>query len=214
MNGTLKSTTVALLFTAMSLAAPAGAQTYTPAPSPEATSTVPSDNGTPVVPMHTMMPSGATKAPAPKGKIKQLKTGTLTFSQVAYAMTHQAAEIKQVKAMKKVDFNNVRVVKLSSAFKLRLHLHVDTGAQTLAYDPFFVTDAMVAQTNGSNSPIANLQYVLANINVSNALNNILNGSNIGVNVSLADVLNGNKIGLSQVLGVYVNSFGIINTIIK
>ncbi len=140
----------------------------------------------------------------------------MSFAQVAYALTHQASEIKQVRAMKKVSFDNVRVIKLSSAFKTRLHIHVDSGEQMVAMsDPFALQDAMtIAQTNGSNSPIANLQNVLANINVSNALNNVLNGSNVGVNVSLADVLNANKIGIGQVLGVYVHGFSFINTIIK
>jgi hypothetical protein len=71
-------------------------------------------------------------------------------------------------------------------------------------------------SNGSNSPIAVLQYVLANINVSNALNNVsvLNNSNVNVGVSLQDVLNGNKISIGQVAGIFVNGLGIITTITK
>lgn len=188
--------------------------------------TTPSATATPE-PAMTMAPAPAatpeaTAAPATTtapvkahGKIKKLQTGSLSFSQMSYGLTHPVQELQALRKIKKVDFNNIRVVKVSPLMKARLRLHADADAQTVALDSIFqVQDAMIAQTNGSNSPIANLQYVLANINVSNALNNILNGSNVGVNVSLADVLNGNKIGISQVLGVYVHGFSIINTIIK
>lgn len=174
-------------------------------------------------PVMTMAPAptsapAATTAPEPvnaKGKIKKLQTGTLPFSQMSYGITHPVQELQALRKIKKIDFNNIRVVKVSPLMKARLRLHADSGGQTVALDSVFqVQDAMIAQTNGSNSPIANLQYVLANINVSNALNNILNGSSVAANVSLADVLNGNKIGIGQVLGVYVHGFSIINTIIK
>lgn len=174
-------------------------------------------------PVMTMAPAptsapAATTAPEPvnaKGKIKKLQTGTLPFSQMSYGITHPVQELQALRKIKKIDFNNIRVVKVSPLMKARLRLHADADTQTVALDSVFqVQDAMIAQTNGSNSPIANLQYVLANINVSNALNNILNGSSVAANVSLADVLNGNKIGIGQVLGVYVHGFSIINTIIK
>lgn len=180
-------------------------------------------------PVMTMAPApstapAATSAPAPttapepgkaKGKIKKLQMGTLPFSQLSYGITHPVQELQALRKIKKIDFNNIRIVKVSPLMKARLRLHADADAQTVALDSVFqVQDAMIAQTNGSNSPIANLQYVLANINVSNALNNILNGSSVTANVSLADVLNGNKIGIGQVLGVYVHGFSIINTIIK
>jgi uncharacterized protein YfaQ (DUF2300 family) len=216
MKNTLKlsaltlGTLLALGTTALAQTAPAAtvspepAMTMAPAPSaaPETTA----------APAATTAPAASVKA---HGKIKKLQTGSLPFSQMSYGITHPVQEIQALRKIKKIDFNNIRIVKVSPLLKARLRLHADTDAQTVALDSVFqVQDAMIAQTNGSNSPIANLQYVLANINVSNALNNILNGSNVGVNVSLADVLNGNKIGISQVLGVYVHGFSIINTIIK
>jgi hypothetical protein len=64
-----------------------------------------------------------------------------------------------------------------------------------------------AQTSGLGSFL----NIFANINVQDALNNTLNSNN--VNLSLTDVLNGNNIATGQVVGVFVNSGGVITTIV-
>ena len=173
-------------------------------------------------PMHSL------STPSPKPQYKKLKTATLSTSQLTYALTHQVSEAKQLTRMKKINFDNLRIVKLSGP-KLnllqRLHIRVDSGEQTLAYDPFLVADTqqVIAQatsapplptTNGNNSPIQYLRDVLANINVSNALNNLLNNSTVSATVSLSNVLNNNKIAIGQVVGIYIGGGGLINTIIK
>lgn len=200
-----------LLGAVLAVSAPAFAQS-SPAPvaSPEPAMTMAP------APVETSAPV-QTSAPQekPHPKIKTLKRGSLSLSQMTYGLTHPAQELKALRQIKKISFDNIRVVKVNPLLRARLHLRAQDDVQTLALDNVFaLQDAMLAQTNGSNSPIANLQNVLANINVSNALNNILNGSTVNVGVSLADVLNGNKIAISQVLGVYVNGFSFINTIVK
>lgn len=200
-----------LLGAVLAASAPALAQT-SPAPvaSPEPAMTMAP------APVETSAPT-QTSAPQeqPHPKIKTLKRGSLSLSQMTYGLTHPAQELKALRQIKKISFDNIRIVKVNPLLRTRLHLRAQDDVQMLALDNVFaLQDAMLAQTNGSNSPIANLQNVLANINVSNALNNILNGSTVNVGVSLADVLNGNKIAISQVLGVYVNGFSFINTIVK
>lgn len=186
--------------TAPSTTAPA--ETMAPAPSPAATT----------------KPKPSSNPGQQKGKIKKLKEGTLSYSQVTYAISHPLQEAKQLGKLHTVNFNNIRVVRLS---KLGIKgLHAMNLELTIA-DESFGTPVQVAQTtpnlpttNGNNSPIQYLRDVLANINVSNALNNLLNNSNVNVNVSLSDVLNNNKIAIGQVVGVYVGGGGLINTIVK
>lgn len=208
--------------------APAGAQTATPAanatyaPAPAATPLLTPTNN----PEPTAKPE-ATTVPAKKLQVKHLKTATLPTRQIAYALTHQLSEAKQLAHMKTIDFDHLRVVRLNGATKgglLRLfHLRVDSGERTelLAAAPFALADATIAQatpapsiTNGDNSPLQFLHNVLANINVSNALNNLLNNSTVSANVSLQNVLNNNKIAIGQVVGIYIGGGGFINTIIK
>jgi hypothetical protein len=154
------------------------------------------------------------------GQIKQIKSGSLSLPQVSYAITHPLQEAKQLKSMKTIDFNKLRVYKLPSSLKGALKLSdADTQAAALAV---LGTGVQIAQTtglpttNGNNSPIQYLRDVLANINVSNALNNlnVLNGSNVNVNVALSNVLNNNKISIGQVVGLYIGGGGIITTITK
>lgn len=203
---------------AQSYPSPAPAQTFDPAPaaSPLLTPTA--------MPDTTAKPA-ASPAPQAKAKIKALKTATLPTSQVAYALTHQLSQARQLSHMKTINFDNIRVVRLSTTVKSGLlhlfHLRVDAGVQTLAAEPFMVADAMIAQatpappvTNGNNSPLQFLHNVLANINVSNALNNLLNNSTVSANVSLQNVLNNNKIAIGQVVGIYIGGAGLINTIVK
>lgn len=148
------------------------------------------------------------------GQIKQLKSGSLALTDLRYALTHPLQEANKVRGMKSVSFDKLRVYRLSSGLKSMLKVGaLDRDTAILAeLSPVYE----VAQTNGSNSPIAYLQYVLANINVSNALNNVsvLNNSNVNVGVTLQDVLNNNKISIGQVAGIFVNGLGIITTITK
>jgi hypothetical protein len=156
-----------------------------------------------------------------KGKIKPIKTGSLTRSQVLYGLTHQVQAAKQLAKMKTINFDNLRVYKLPSSLKSMVKVSdADAQAITLALlgDGVQVaqTSPALPTTNGNNSPIQYLRDVLANINVSNALNNlnVLNNSNVNVNVALSNVLNNNKISIGQVVGLYIGGGGIITTITK
>jgi hypothetical protein len=192
----------------------------TPAPS---TTSQPSSNATPA-------PSGdATSAPSRSAggqrttggnaKVKPIKNGALTRSQVVYGLTHQIQAAKQLAKMKTINFDNLRVYKLPSSLKSMVKLSdAETRAITTA---LLGSGVLVAQTtpnlpstNGNNSPIQYLRDVLANINVSNALNNlnVLNNSNVNVNLALSNVLNNNKISIGQVVGLYIGGGGIITTI--
>jgi len=148
------------------------------------------------------------------GQIKKIQSGTLSTSDLRYALLHPTVEIGKLRKVKTVSFDKLRVYKLSSGLKSMLK--VGDANDELPFLAELGPSFEVAQTNGSNSPIAMLQYVLANINVSNALNNVsvLNNSNVNVGVSLADVLNGNKISIGQVAGIFVNGLGVITTITK
>jgi hypothetical protein len=206
-----------------------------PAPSPGAGGpTGGSMSGTPVTPKPETSPSssGGTSSGAGEvhrgvgsgtssgnkgrhlGQIKHLPNGSLSVSDLRYALTHPLQEANKVRSMKSVSFDKLRVYRLSSSLKTLLKVGaLDRDTAILAeLSPAYE----VAQTNGSNSPIAYLQYVLANINVSNALNNVsvLNNSNVNVGVTLQDVLNDNKISIGQVAGIFVNGLGIITTITK
>ena len=138
-----------------------------------------------------------------------------------YGVTHQVAAAKQLLKMKTINFDNLRVYKVPTSLKSVLKVS-DAESQAIAL-AMLGTGTQVAQTtpsmpssNGNNSPIQYLRDVLANINVSNALNNlnVLNGSNVNVNVALSNVLNNNKISIGQVVGLYIGGGGIITTITK
>jgi hypothetical protein len=155
------------------------------------------------------------------GQIKKLQSGTLSRSQVLYGVTHQVQAAKQLLKMKTVNFNNLRVYKLPTS--LQSVLKVSALDQQAIAVAMLGNGIQVAQTtpalptsNGNNSPIQYLRDVLANINVSNALNNlnVLNNSNVNVNVALSNVLNNNKITIGQVVGLYIGGGGIITTITK
>ena len=155
------------------------------------------------------------------GQIKKIKSGSLSLTQVRYALTHPVQEAKQLKSMKSVSFDNLRVYRLPTSLKGVLHVsEADTQAVALAVLGGGVqlaqTTPALPTTNGNNSPIQYLRDVLANINVSNALNNlnVLNNSNVNVNVALQNVLNNNKISIGQVVGLYIGGGGIITTITK
>ncbi len=230
--------------------AAAPAQTMQPsvvpmtAPTPPPVTTGPAMSSMQPTPQTSSMPASpstsapASAAPAPSGasngstgnggvgngknlgQIKKLQSGTLSSTDLRYALTHPLVEVNKVRHMKTVSFDKLRVYRLSSGLKSMLKIgDLDTETAVLAV---LGPGVLVAQTsgtpssNGSNSPIAVLQYVLANINVSNALNNVnvLNNSTVNVGVTLQDVLNGNKISIGQVAGIFVNGLGIITTITK
>lgn len=163
----------------------------------------------------TALPAAAqTAAPSPQataapqnhgkhvGQVKKLRSGSLTPAQVRYALTHRSQEIGKLRNMHSVSFDHLRVYRAPAGLLKNIH----AGVAAVAYDPFRMTDA-VAQTSGLGSFL----NIFANINVQDALNNTLNGNN--VNLSLTDVLNGNNIAIGQVVGVYVDSAGVITTII-
>ncbi|HEY4440024.1 MAG TPA: hypothetical protein VGN14_06185 [Candidatus Elarobacter sp.] len=151
-------------------------------------------------------------------KVKAIKSGSLTPSQVVYGMTHQLQAAKQIAQMKTINFNNLRVYRLPTSLKSRFKLS-DADRERIAEAMFggvliAQTTPALPSTNGNNSPIQYLRDVLANINVSNALNNlnVLNNSNVNLNVALSNVLNNNKISIGQVVGLYIGGGGIITTI--
>ena len=152
------------------------------------------------------------------GQIKKIPNGTLSLANVRYGITHPVQEAAKLRGMKSISFSKLRVYRLSSSLKSMLKVgdaNADIPVLAVLGPPTLVAQTTPG-TNGSNSPIAVLQYVLANINVSNALNNVnvLNGANVNVGVSLQDVLNGNKISIGQVAGIFVDGLGIITTITK
>ena len=217
------------------------AQSASPEPSPMTAPTPSYGTPAPVAtaapstpaPVMTMAPApapnptkaGSTSGTAPKtnhgkhlGQIKKIPNGTLSTSDLRYGLTHPLQEANKVRKMKTVSFDKLRVYKLSGHLKslLKVGDNSDIPALAVLGPGTLIAQTSLPGTNGSNSPIAYLQYVLANINVSNALNNVsvLNNSTVNVGVSLADVLNGNKISIGQVAGIFVNGLGIITTITK
>ena len=196
-----------------------GPATMVPAPSTQAPTSTPASSS-------TSAPSGGTGSSSGNngnhnGQVKKIKDGSLTRSQVLYGVTHQVQAAKQLLKMKTVNFDNLRVYRLPASLKAAVKVSdADTQAITLAMLGNGIEVAQTTPTlpssNGNNSPIQYLRDVLANINVSNALNNlnVLNNSNVNVNVALSNVLNNNKISIGQVVGLYIGGGGIITTITK
>lgn len=183
-------------------ATPVWAQT-TPAPSPQA----------------TIAPSPAateTPRPAPTnrgkhlGQVKKIAAGNLSFAQVTYALVHMPQEINSLRKIKKVKFANLRVQRVPTTLK-RLIRTSQIQTSAVAYEPVTLNDAL-AQTPAPSGLLGSLLNIIANINISDALNNALNGNT--VNLSLSNVLNGNKIAIGQVVGVYVGGADIITTLLR
>jgi hypothetical protein len=203
----------------------------TPAAMPSSTVTAVPEPSASAAPVKTMAPApspaatksgttgGGNSITKPKPQYKHIPNGSLSTSDLRYGLTHPVQEANKVRKMKTISFDKLRVYKLSGGLKSLLKVGDNSDIPALAV---LGPGTLIAQTsglegaNGSNSPIAYLQYVLANINVSNALNNVsvLNNANVNVGVSLQDVLNGNKISIGQVAGIFVNGLGIITTITK
>jgi hypothetical protein len=207
---------------------PASTMTSAPAPAPTtmsepsaAPSSAPAPSATPA-PKATTSTSPATRGtggtPNKLANVKKIPNGSLSLPDLRYGLTHPLQEADKIRHMKSVSFDKLRVYRLSSGLKSMFKVgdaNSDIPVLAVLGPPTLIAQTTPA-TNGNNSPIAVLQYVLANINVSNALNNvnILNNSNVNVGVSLQDVLNGNKISIGQVAGIFVNGLGIITTITK
>ena len=185
-------TAVALIFV---LGTQAAAQT-TPYPSPQA-SIAPAPTAEPTT-MQTATPKS--NRGLHLGQLKKLLRGTLSTADLRYAVTHQSIELAKVKAMKRVSFAKIRILHLTPA-QLQ---EVKAWKSHQAFEPFQMNDTLAQTSN----PFLN---IFANVVVTNALNNILNNNN--VNVSLNDILNYNNIGIGSVVGVFVNSLGIITTIV-
>ena len=218
---------------ALSLVLPGAAVAQTSAPMPAGTGSpaTPAPMTSPATGVMTMSPAPpATSYPAPavtsqptggEPKIKPLKTASLSRAQLLYGLTHQVQAAKQLAQMKTINFDNLRVYKIPTNLQSVLKVSdADTQAIALAVIgngvPVAQASPGLPASNGNNSPIQYLHNVLANINVSNALNNlnVLNNSNVNVNVALSNVLNNNKISIGQVVGLYIGGGGIITTITK
>jgi hypothetical protein len=205
----------------MSSPAPAPTTMSEPSSAPSTTApsmTAPTSTPAPKATMSTNG-NGGTMSKADKlAHVKKIPAGSMSTSDLRYALTHPLQEANKVRTMKSISFSKLRVYRLSSGLKSLLKVG-DANADIPALavlGPGTLVAQTTGGTNGNNSPIAYLQYVLANINVSNALNNVnvLNNANVNVGVTLQDVLNGNKISIGQVAGIFVNGLGIITTITK
>jgi hypothetical protein len=197
--------------------------TLSPAPPSAVPSAAPAPSAAPSASPATRTAPGTRSMDTGNGKhlgqVKKIPNGSLSFNDLRYGLTHPVQEANQLRKMKSVSFDKLRVYRLSSALKSTLKVsdaNSDIPVLAVLGPAIYVAQTGTPSANGNNSPIAVLQYVLANINVSNALNNvnILNNSNVNVGVSLQDVLNGNKISIGQVAGIFVNGLGIITTITK
>jgi len=185
---------------AQSTPVPSPLMTVAPSPAPTAKSTE----------------TPATPKPNPGkhlGQYKKIATGNLSLGQMTYALTHLPQEIAAARKIHKVKFSNLRVQHVPTSLK-RL-IHTSFAGQLVAYEPVTLDDAL-AQTPtpapSSGGLLGGLLNIIANINISDALNNALNGNT--VSVSLSNVLNGNKIAIGQVVGLYIGGGGIITTILK
>ena len=221
---------VAPAFAAAQTAPPSAAPMTAPTPPP--TTTMPATPAPVSEPTNAPVTAPSAATPAPKAtmstnpnakklaNVKKIPNGSLSTTDLRYGLTHPLQEANKVRQLRSVSFDKLRVYRLSSGLKSMLKVG-DANADipvlaVLGPGTLIAQTSGLPGTNGSNSPIAYLQYVLANINVSNALNNVnvLNNSNVNVGVSLQDVLNGNKISIGSVAGIFVNSLGIITTITK
>ena len=143
-----------------------------------------------------------------KKYLKHPKSASLTDAQVDYAMTHQSEAAVKLAAMKTVSFTKLGVYHLSAAQKSKYKVALARPLQVAELN----SDFLLAQTGGT--VLNQLHNVLANVNVSDALNNVLNNSNVNVNanVSLQDVLNNVNVGVGQVVGIYIGTGGSVTTI--
>ena len=112
--------------------------------------------------------------------------------------------------MKTINFDKLRIARLRNS--ARAKNSADPGRASLA-----TTNSYIAvQPIAGAPPPSVVQFVVANLNVHNALNNInvLNNSNVNVSVTLADVLNANGFPMGRVAGVDVSRGGVVTVIVR
>ncbi|MDP9105192.1 MAG: hypothetical protein M3N49_04580 [Candidatus Eremiobacteraeota bacterium] len=161
-----------------------------------------------------------------KGALKHLKIVSLPASQLRYALSHQRAVADQLKGMKTIDISKLQIVRLSGGTTSGTGSTSGAGSTTQSGSgQMSGSSAGTTQSGSSNSPsggpavntgaggtvlnnsqIQYLHNVLANINVSDSLNN--------VTVSLSNVLNNNNISIGQLIGVYLGPGGNVTAIAK
>jgi hypothetical protein len=145
-----------------------------------------------------------------RGALKHLKIVTLPQSELREALSDQKAVADKLKAMKTIDISKLQIAHVGSAT-------TQSGSGQMSGSSAGTTQSgssnspsggnVTTGTGGlslNNSQIQYLHNVLANINVSDALNN--------VTVSLSNVLNNNNISIGQVLGIYLGPGGSVTAI--
>lgn len=149
------------------------------------------------------------------GHYRQLQTGYLSDSQIAYAIHNRNSELAQVRSLRSIDYSRVRIVRLTAAQKARLGIGALPNT-TVALEPFAMGDGQAIQTaqifgGSGNNQLGNvLQTVLSGILVQNAVNGAT-GTNAGG--SLANILLNSGIPLSSLLGIFMGGNGILNAIV-
>lgn len=152
------------------------------------------------------------------GQLRRLQAGSLSDSQVQYALTHQSVEMARLRSMRSIDYSRVRIVHVSSSMKARLHISQLDGTM-LAYSPDgpqLDAPYRVAQVFGSNNGVLQqLQGIIGGLIVQNAISNTLGGggSSGSAGATLAQVLLNNGIPLSNLLGVFLGGNGILNALV-
>ncbi len=96
-----------------------GGASMMPAPTTAPSTAAPST----AAPAATTAPTRGTGSPRSTdtggGKVKTIKSGTLTRSQAVYGLTHQVQAAKQLLKMKTINFDNLRVYKLPDDAQVR-----------------------------------------------------------------------------------------------
>ena len=164
------------------------------------------------------------------GRYRHLQTGYLSDAQIAYALHNRSAEIARIRSLRSIDYNRVRIVRLTAAQKARFGVGMST-INTVAFDQFAMPDAgsaQVAQIFGGNSSGIGgiLTQLVESIVINNVVNNATGGAinqgygndpygnnNYGGGASLANVLLNSGIPLSSLLGVLMGGNGILNAIV-
>ncbi|HYW54608.1 MAG TPA: hypothetical protein VE826_11595 [Dongiaceae bacterium] len=187
------------------------AATSTPKPAPGSGSNSQTDHG-----MNT--PHG--NQGQHKGMLKRLKIVSLPSTALRFALSHQRATADKLKAMKTIDINKLQIVRLGASSATSAGSTTQSGSGQMSGSSAGTTQsgssnspsggsAVNTGTGGTvlnNSQIQYLHNVLANINVSDSLNN--------VTVSLSNVLNNNNISIGQLIGIYLGPGGNVTAIAK
>lgn len=148
------------------------------------------------------------------GRYKHLRTGSLSNAQIAYALGHESAGIARLRSMRSIDYNRIRIVRVSPALRARLRISALPGT-AVAYEPFLASDGTVAQIfgNGGSSLLQQLQSIFAGMMINNAINNATGGGGGGATATLAQVLLNSGIPISDLLGVFFSNDGTLNALV-